>query len=103
MKFIERVRGDKLKKFILTSRTNILNSGVVHSNIFHDKKISKNEFLLVINNLSSLDKAHILYNHIWFSNLHVDFIDEIYKDKRYRKIIKHKKRLKWNLSNRLKT
>ncbi|MBN1452715.1 MAG: hypothetical protein JW963_16990 [Anaerolineales bacterium] len=90
VKFIERVKHDKSKKFILTSRTNILNSGIIHSSIFYNKKIRKNEFLLVIQNLTSLEKAYILYNHIWFSDLGIDFIEEIYKDRRYQNIIKHK-------------
>lgn len=90
MKFIERIKQDKSKKFILTSRTNILNTGIIHSNIFNDKKIRKNEFLLVIQNISFLEKARILYNHIWFSKLSIDYIREIYKDKRYYNIIKHK-------------
>ena len=90
MKFVERVKHDKLKKFILTSRTNILNTGIIHSNILNNKKIRKDEFLLVIQSLKSIDRARILYNHIWFSNLGDDFIEEIYKDKRYRDIIRHK-------------
>ncbi|MBL7129550.1 MAG: restriction endonuclease [Ignavibacteria bacterium] len=89
-KFIERIKNDKLKYFILTSRTNILNSGVWHSNIFSNNKIRKNEYMLTIESLTELDKAKILYNHIWFSKLEEKFIDEIYKEKKYRKVIKHK-------------
>ena len=36
-----------------------------------------------------LDKAKILYNHIWFSQLEDGYIDEIYRNKRYLNIIKH--------------
>lgn len=90
VKFIDRVKQDKSKKFILTSRTNILNNAIIHSSIFDNKKIQKNEFLLVIQSLKNIEKAHILYNHIWFSKLDVDFIEEIYKDKRYHNIIRHK-------------
>jgi len=90
LKFIDRVKSDNSKKFILTSRTNILNSGIVHSSIFENKKIRINEFLLVVQDLTKIEKAKILYNHIWFSNLSNEFIDEIYKNKRYHKIINHK-------------
>lgn len=89
IKFIERVKNDKTKKFILTSRTNILNSGILHSSIFSVKKIRKNEFLLTIDELNNFEKAKILYNHLWFSNLSENYISEIYKDKRYHQIIKH--------------
>lgn len=90
IKFIERIRNDKTKRFVLTSRTNILNSGILHSSIFVSNKIQRNEFMLTIDKLTLFDRAKILYNHIWFSKLSEDFIDEYYKDKRYREIINHK-------------
>lgn len=90
IKFIERVAKDKTKRFILTSRTNILNSGVLHSPILANNKIQKREFLLQITSLTDLDRARILYNHIWHSNLKEEFIEVYYTDKQYRKVIKHK-------------
>ncbi|KEO72939.1 nSTAND3 domain-containing NTPase [Anditalea andensis] len=90
VKFINRIRKDKSKKFILTSRTNILNKAYSLSHIFQNFKIRDNEFLLTIGNLTNIDKAKILYNHIYHSNLPEQFIDVIYKDKRYKEIIKHR-------------
>jgi len=90
MKFIERIQSDKTKLFILTSRTNILNSGVLHSSIFSNCNLQKNEFLLTIKEINALDRAKILYNHIWFSKLSEEFVEEIYKEKRYRRIISHR-------------
>lgn len=90
VKFINRIRKDNSKKFILTSRTNILNKAYVISHIFQNLKIRENEFLLTIENLTNIDKAKILYNHIYHSKLPKEFIDVIYKDKRYKDIIKHR-------------
>jgi len=90
VKFISRIKKDKSKKFILTSRTNILNKAYSLSHIFQNLKIRNNEFLLSIENLTNIDKAKILYNHIYHSNLHEQFIDIIYVDKRYKEIIKHR-------------
>jgi len=90
VKFINRIHKDKSKKFILTSRTSILNKAFSLSHIFQNKNIRENEFLLQVKNLTDLDKAHILYNHIYHSNLDKDYIDEIYKNKRYREIIRHR-------------
>ena len=90
IKFIERIKNDKTKRFILTSRTNVLNSGILYSSVLANYKINKNEFMLTIDNLNVFDRARILYNHIWFSKLTEDYIDEYYKDKRYKEIIKHK-------------
>ena len=89
VKFINRIRKDNSKKFILTSRTNILNKAYSLSHIFQNLKIRENEFLLTIENLTNIDKAKILYNHIYHSKLPQEFIDVIYKDKRYKDIIKH--------------
>lgn len=44
----------------------------------------------MIDSLSALDKAKILYNHIWFGSLRNEYIEELYREKRYLKIIKHK-------------
>jgi len=90
MKFIERIKNDKSKRFILTSRTNILNSGILYSSTFAIKKIQNNEFMLTIKDLTDFDRARILYNHIWFSELTEEYIDEYYKDKRYKDIISHR-------------
>ena len=90
VKFIDRVHVDNSKLFILTSRTNILNNGISYSSIFANSKIRKNEFLLTIEGLCKIDKAKILYNHIWHSKLSEAFIDEIYKEKRYKNIIEHR-------------
>lgn len=90
VKFINRIRKDNSKKFILTSRTNILNKAYSLSHIFQNLKIRDNEFLLTIENLTNIDKAKILYNHIYHSKLPKQFIDVIYEDKRYKDIIKHR-------------
>ncbi len=90
MKFIERVKRDKSKRFILTSRTNIFNQSILLSDTFKSKNIDEDEFIISIASLKEMDKAYILYNHIWHSNLEETYIDEIYKDKRYKNIINHK-------------
>ncbi len=89
IKFINRVRKDNSKKFILTSRTNILNKAFSLSHKFQNGKIRSNEFLLKVENLTQLDKAKILYNHIYHSNLEVEFIDKIYENKKYNEIVNH--------------
>lgn len=87
--FIERVKKSKNKKFILTSRTNILNQGHALSDIFKVGKIEKSQHEIRIDGLTKIEKAQILYNHIWFGNLGESYIDQIYFTKRYHDIIKH--------------
>lgn len=89
MSFIDRIRNDKKKIFILTSRTNILNSGIVYSDFFHHKNVKKNEYVLRLSLLQDIDKARILYNHLWFGSLRNSLKNVFYKDKKYWKVIKH--------------
>ncbi|SNZ01227.1 restriction endonuclease [Flagellimonas pacifica] len=90
VKFINRIIKDDSKKFILTSRTSILNKAYSLSHRFQNGKIRENEFLLKVENLTEIDKAKILYNHIYHSNLDKEYIDRIYQHKRYKEIIKHR-------------
>lgn len=88
--FIERISRTKNKKFILTSRTNIIQRAKSLSDTFNNAKTKQNEYILKVTDLSKINKAGILYNHIWHSNLPADYIDQLYEDKRYLKIIQHK-------------
>lgn len=90
IKFINRIASDKTKRFILTSRTNILNLGKTFSSVFSIQNIHNTEFLIIANKLTRFDKAQILYNHIWYSHLPESFIAELYKNKRYMTVIKHR-------------
>lgn len=88
--FMKRIERDKKKRFILTSRSNILNQGKRLSDLFDIKKVNRNEYELSISLLTDIDKAKILYNHIWFGDLEEEYINEIYDESRYLQIIKHK-------------
>ncbi|NQY21453.1 MAG: hypothetical protein HRT40_09115, partial [Campylobacteraceae bacterium] len=90
VQFINRIRKDKSKKFILTSRTNLFNQGLSLSDTLSNNNIDSNELLIKVSALSEHDKAYLLYNHIWYSNLNEEYIDQIYIDKRYREIIDHR-------------
>lgn len=90
VKFMDRIKKDKTKRFILTSRTNIFNQSIQSSDIFKNNKIEKDEFIIKVDNLSNIEKAKILYSHIWHSNLDETYIDQLYKEKRYREIINNK-------------
>lgn len=87
--FIKRVRADPNKRFVLTSRTTILNQGKIYIGALSDQNIQKDEFEISLSSLSRLDKAKILYNHIWHSGLADDFKEEINKERRYRTVVGH--------------
>jgi len=89
--FIKRVSRDRAtKKFVLTSRSTILNQGRILNDVFEHNNVHRNEMEIKLDSLSSLDKGHILYNHIWHSGLSAEHIDELYSEKRYHKVINHR-------------
>jgi predicted ATP-binding protein involved in virulence len=81
--FMRRVRRDKLKRFVLTSRTTILNQGKVLSDTFDINNLGRSEFEIRIESLSEIDRAKILYSHIWHSGLAAEYVDVLYAEKRY--------------------
>ena len=88
--FVRRVTANKKKRFVLTSRSTILNQGKLLMDSFEHGNLQRNEFELHIKSLTDLDKAQILYNHIWHSGLENAYVEELYFERRYRKIIDHK-------------
>jgi GTPase SAR1 family protein len=86
--FIRRIAHNKNKRFILTSRTTILDRGSYIFNRLSDVSEGK-KFILNIKDLEPIDRAQILYSHIYDSSLEESYIDEIYQSKRYRQIISH--------------
>ena len=88
--FIRRVAANKNKRLVLTSRSTILNQGKQLIAALEHQNIQRNEYELRIQSLTDFDKAKILYNHIWHSGLRPEYIDQLYFDKRYRRIISHR-------------
>ncbi len=90
MQFIRRISHDRTKRFILTSRTTILNQGKALIDVFALNNIDRNELEVRIESLKEIDKGRILYNHIWHSNLGIEYVNELYVEKRYRTVISHR-------------
>ncbi|MEZ9293651.1 hypothetical protein AB4150_05935 [Vibrio cyclitrophicus] len=92
-KFIDRVISDPYKKFILTSRTTIFNQGCNASEKFQRAEFSSSRICINANDISSLDKARILYNHLYFAkdpaHEYYDHISQIFENKRYFEVIRH--------------
>lgn len=56
------------------------------------KSMEDNEYKTIVidvNALSDIEKAKIFYNHLFFNNMPIEFLNEIKKDRRYLRIIKH--------------
>ena len=87
--FIEK---NSNKKIIMNSRITIINeaysSSIDFANLF--ETYEKDNYLIDLDKMSFLEKAQILYNHLYFNNLPGEFLLEIKKNKNYRLIIEHK-------------
>ncbi|MFU2317730.1 hypothetical protein [Rahnella sp. PCH160] len=90
LQFIKRIRKLENKRFVLTSRTTILNQGKSASELFKIDNSHKHEYEVNLSSLDNLEKAKILYNHIWQSELPQEHKDIFWENKRYRNIITHK-------------
>ena len=88
-KFASRVSSDPTKCFVLTSRTTILNRGLECSTVFKLHKFTQDTRLVDVNNVSTVDKAHILYKLIRTSCCDEKALAEYVRAKQYWRVIKH--------------
>lgn len=89
IKFIDTIERSNNGKFILTTREYILNQAkLIYERMAHfNFNISKCSINL--NDYTKYDKAKILFNHLYFSNIPIEDKEEIVFDKKYRDIINH--------------
>lgn len=80
------------KRLILNSRITILREATRKSQVFksfiEDNEMSA--YIIDLDSMSNIEKAEILYNHLYFKSLPSEFFLEIKKDKKYINIINHK-------------
>ncbi|MEC5194904.1 hypothetical protein GGR75_001362 [Xanthomonas campestris] len=69
VEFIEMIRRSSKSKFILTTREHILSSAMHLSERINDNKIIRNRIILKLGHYTFGDRAKILYNHLYFSEL----------------------------------
>lgn len=88
--FLNRISKEKNKRFILTSRTNILHKACLYSEKYQDYRLAKKAYIVNVGVYSDSIKARILYNHLCNSNVGTGEIADLVKNKTYWTIIKHR-------------
>lgn len=88
--FIDMIKNDSQKKLILTCRTTLLNQAKQTSEKINDSKIDIAKHEVHIKDYRNIDKAKILYNHIYISQLSIEQKHIFFKDMFYWQVIKHK-------------
>jgi len=87
--FIEHVKKDKSKKFILTTREYILNQAKHTYRKLDNGDLELAKCTLDLGNYTKLIKAKIFYNHLFYSDLNFEYINALLKEKTYQTIIEH--------------
>jgi hypothetical protein len=87
--FIHEVLDRPNALFILTTREYILNQALDLYESFERAGIGRNRFLLELELYDHLDRAKILYNHVYHSDLPTEARQALARDHRYDRIVSH--------------
>ncbi len=89
--FIERIQASTNKYLVMTTRTTILKQAQYRFDKFKRSGFADlSKYELEITSYSKLDKAKILYNHLFHSGMAMEQYDVFFKSNNYLKIISHK-------------
>lgn len=92
LSLVKYIQMNQKKKLIMNSRIAIFNearSRSIEFNQFFNRQIILN-YLIDMNNMSSIDKARIFYSHLYFNKIPASHFKELRKEKRYKNIVNHK-------------
>lgn len=89
VKFMEAIQNEPNKLFILTSRTNIINRAHEYSQPYRNYRLKQNQCIVDVGKYDEITKAQILRNHLKYSNLEANCIQDIVHLKKYNEIIHH--------------
>ncbi|WP_245509972.1 ATP-binding protein [Rhizobium leguminosarum] len=89
VRFMSMVHKDKAKRFILTTRSYILQAARVLSEAIDDTKVEVSEMVLDLSNYTRELKARILYNHLYHSEIDEAAILALLQGSTVREIVDH--------------
>ncbi|WP_404937086.1 restriction endonuclease [Pseudomonas sp. JDS08PS003] len=91
IEFIEMVRSSSNAKLIMTTREHILRQAIATSERFSQANIIDSRCVLSIGDYSRMQRAEILYNHIYFSDLPEAYRNALLTNRFYMEIVQHRK------------
>ena len=89
-RFIERVRNNKDKRFILTTREYILSEALHRYERLSDVQFESHKSIVSLDDYTPLVRARILYNHLFFSALSRSAKKALVPGRRYLDVINHR-------------
>ncbi len=89
LSFIETVRKSPNTRFIMTTREYILNQAKLTYEKLAHSNFDVRRCIIDLASYTEFNRAQILYNHVYFSDLPQAYHEALVKDQNYWKIIKH--------------
>lgn len=89
--FIELVRASPTARLVVTTREHILRQAIATSEKLKQSRLIDSQCVLEIGDYKDEQRAEILYNHIYFSDLPDDYRDVLLTGRFYKTIVKHRK------------
>lgn len=91
VEFIEMVRSSSATKLIMTTREHILRQAIATSERFSQANLIDSRCVLSVGDYSRMQRAEILYNHIYFSDLPEAYRTALLSNRFYMEIVQHQK------------
>lgn len=91
VEFIEMVAASKDKRLILTTREHLFHQAWGASEQLRNSDLIERKVIIQMGDYNYRQRAEILYNHIFFSDLPNEYRSELLRDEFYFKIVKHEK------------
>ncbi len=90
LRFCETIQKSKNHRFILTTREYILNAAKLTYEKIAQSGIDIKKCIIDLSSYSKVNRAQILYNHLYFSDIPDEFKRELLSKKSYWKIVNHR-------------
>ena len=89
IKFINKISKSSNSKLIMTTREYILNQAKIKYELLDHFNLEVSKCIIDLEKYSRMVKAKILYNHLYYSSLPEEHIENLITDKMYMEIIDH--------------
>ncbi|WP_295938438.1 restriction endonuclease [uncultured Alistipes sp.] len=90
LQFINRVINNKNKILIMTTREYILTQAKERYEKLNTDELNLYKYTLDLDTYTKRIRAQILYNHLYYSEIPIDYIQSLITKKTYKRIINHK-------------
>jgi hypothetical protein len=88
--FVEMIKATGQSRFILTTREHLLQNAHIASERLRHSALLDHRCRLALSDYSKGQRARILYNHLYFSDLARDYKEQILRDEFFLEVVVHK-------------